>query len=249
MLTINGLKKAFGETAVLKGLDAEVVEGQVISIIGPSGSGKSTFLRCLNFLEIADAGTMIFSGKSYDLAKTAAKEQLYICQSMGMVFQSFQLFAHQTVLQNVMEALLTVKRKSKTEAKEIAEHYLTLVGLQEKAEAYPAQLSGGQQQRVAIARSLALEPKLLLLDEPTSALDPELVNEVLTLIKKIAQSGMTMLIVTHEMRFAFEISDRIIFMDQGLIVESGTPDEILKSKQPRTQQFLNPFFSQIEYYI
>lgn len=250
MLNVSDLKKCFGPNEILKGIDFQIEKGQVISIIGPSGSGKSTLLRCLNYLEKADDGKMVFLGNEYQLHNSSHKEILNIRKDIGMVFQSFHLFSHKTVRENVMEALVVVQKKDKKEAYEISSQFLKQVGMLEKADAYPSQLSGGQQQRVAIARSLALKPQLLLLDEPTSALDPELVGEVLAVIKQLAKAGMTMIVVTHEMNFAFEISDYTIFMDNGFIVEQGKPEEILhRPKKERTQQFLGQFFTMKDDYV
>ena len=223
MIEVNNLHKYFGELEVLKGIDIKVHEGEVISIIGGSGSGKSTLLRCINFLEKKNEGEIIIRGKkiekkSSDITKLRMK--------VGMVFQSFNLFPHKTALKNVMSGPTIIKKQEKEQAEKKAMKLLELVGLSDKADVYPAMLSGGQQQRVAIARALAMEPEVLLFDEPTSALDPELVGEVLKVINDLAQSGMTMAIVTHEMGFAREVSDKIVFLNEGKIEEQGTPGEI-----------------------
>ena len=222
---------------MLKGMDVEVADGEVLSLIGPSGSGKSTFLRCLNRLERATAGTIMLDGVDV-LAKTTNINQLR--ENVGMVFQHFNLFPHLTVLQNITLAPVQLGKSNKQEANERGMELLKKVGLEEKASAYPSQLSGGQKQRVAIARSLAMNPNIMLFDEPTSALDPEMVGEVLEVMNQLAQDGMTMIVVTHEMGFAREVCDRVIFMDDGYIVEEGTPEEIFSHPQEqRTIDFLN----------
>ena len=237
MLQIHQLSKSFGDLEVLKDISMNVMEGEVVVIIGPSGSGKSTFLRCLNQLEMPSGGTIRYGGnfildKGYDIRRFR--------EEVGMVFQRFNLFPQKTVLQNVMLAPVLTRRKSKDAAREKAMELLGKVGLAEKAEGYPRTLSGGPQQRVAIARALAMEPKALLFDEPTSALDPELVGEVLSVMKDLAREGMTMLVVTHEMGFARDVADRVIFMDKGYIVEEGTPEEIFTNpKEERTKAFLS----------
>ena len=242
MLQIKQLKKSFAEHEVLKGIDLDIKKGQVVSIIGSSGSGKSTLLRCINFLEKPNQGELVFDGQSFDVAHIKNKEILGIRQQIGMVFQAHNLFAHKTVLENVMEGLLVVQRMNKQQASAIAGEYLRKVGLLDKADFYPSMISGGQQQRIGIARALALSPKLILFDEPTSALDPELVDEVLNTIRQLAQEGVTMLIVTHEMRFAFDISDRIILLDNGQVLEEGTPTSLMtQAKNERTRQFLRKF--------
>ncbi|WP_352400502.1 amino acid ABC transporter ATP-binding protein [Anaerotignum sp.] len=234
---VENLKKNFGKLEVLKGIDLEVKEGEVVCLIGPSGSGKSTFLRCLNRLEEISCGIVIvddndLTAKGSDINK--------IRENIGMVFQQFNLFPHLNVLENIMLAPVDRKKMTKDEAKEKAISLLESVGLAEKATEYPANLSGGQQQRVAIARALAMEPDIMLFDEPTSALDPEMVGEVLEVMKKLAADGMTMVVVTHEMGFAREVADRVIFMDGGYIVEEGTPEEVFGNPQnKRTQDFLN----------
>ena len=247
IIRVENLHKYFHSLHVLKGINLKVNKGEIVSVIGPSGSGKSTLLRCLNHLEVADKGSISFEGKY--IAKADAngksvyksnKEVLAICSNLGMVFQNFNLFPHKSVIENIIEAPIMVKGKSKAEAEKKAEVLLGKVGLLEKRNAYPNQLSGGQKQRVAIARALAMEPDIMLFDEPTSALDPELIGEVLQVIKNLAEERMTMIIVTHEMNFAREISDRIIFMDDGQIVVDGVPDDIfVNPEHPRIQTFLN----------
>ncbi|OWA37385.1 glutamine ABC transporter ATP-binding protein [Saccharibacillus sp. O16] len=236
MITVKNLQKSFGKNQVLRGIDAEIQQGEVVVVIGPSGSGKSTFLRCLNRLEDVTGGEILFEGqpitdKKHNIDKTREK--------MGMVFQQFNLFPHKTVLENITLAPIKLQGVSKAEADKRAEMLLQSVGLADKKKAYPAQLSGGQKQRIAIVRALAMQPHVMLFDEPTSALDPEMVGEVLDVMKKLAEDGMTMVIVTHEMGFAREVGDRIIFMDGGVIVEEGTPDEVFGApKHARTQDFL-----------
>ena len=234
---VENLKKSFGSLEVLKDINMEVKEGEVVCLIGPSGSGKSTFLRCLNNLEEPTGGVIIVD--DYDLmAKTSDINK--IRENIGMVFQQFNLFSHLSVLQNIMLAPVDRKRMTKEQAEEKAKKLLDRVGLLEKADVYPASLSGGQQQRVAIARALAMEPDIMLFDEPTSALDPEMVGEVLEVMKQLAAEGMTMVVVTHEMGFAREVADRVVFMDGGYIVEEGTPEEVFGNPQnKRTQDFLN----------
>lgn len=243
MIKVKGLCKSFGPLAVLQNIDLQVSPGEVVVIIGPSGSGKSTLLRCINRLELADAGKIWIKEQEVPLAKSPnrrQKEQIYrLRRNVGMVFQSFNLFPHLTVLENLTEAPVTLKMMSLAEAKEQAVELLNQVGLLDKADVYPGQLSGGQKQRVAIARALAMQPDIMLFDEPTSALDPELVGEVLAVMKDLAKSGMTMIVVTHEMGFAREMADRVIFMDEGRIVEEATPDLIFSApSQQRTQEFL-----------
>lgn len=236
MIKIKNLHKSFDKNEVLKGIDLEVKSGEVVVIIGPSGSGKSTFLRCLNLLEQPTDGSVEFEGKDL-LDKSINIDELR--QKMGMVFQNFNLFPHKTVLENLTISPLKVKKETVEVAKEKAIALLQQVGLSEKQANYPSQLSGGQQQRVAIARALAMNPDVMLFDEPTSALDPEMVGEVLAVMKALAEEGMTMVVVTHEMGFAREVADRVIFMDAGVIQEEGTPAEIFgQPKNPRTQDFL-----------
>lgn len=236
-ISVKGLKKCFGELEVLKGMDVEVREGEVVCLIGPSGSGKSTFLRCLNRLEEANGGEIIVDGQVITDKKININK---VRENIGMVFQHFNLFANLTILDNITLAPVELKILDKVEAKERAMELLRRVGLEDKANVYPSQLSGGQKQRCAIARSLAMSPDIMLFDEPTSALDPEMVGEVLDVMKELAKEGMTMVVVTHEMGFAREVADRIIFMDDGNIVEEGTPDEIFNhAKEERTISFLN----------
>ncbi len=237
MIKIRQLHKSFDQTPVLKGIDLTVEKGEVVVIIGPSGSGKSTFLRCLNLLETPTEGTIEFEGTNI-LAKDHNIDELR--QRMGMVFQSFNLFPHKSVLENLTISPIKVKKLDEQLAKDKALTLLEQVGLKEKSGSYPSSLSGGQQQRVAIARALAMDPDVLLFDEPTSALDPEMVGEVLAVMQNLAEKGMTMVVVTHEMGFAREVASRVIFMDEGVIQEEGTPAEIFGSpKNPRTQNFLN----------
>ena len=236
-VSVKGLKKSFGTLDVLRGVDLDVVEGEVVSVIGPSGSGKSTFLRCLNALESASDGTIEIDGEAVTKKHADINK---IRENIGMVFQQFNLFPHMSVIDNITMAPIDRKRATKDEAEKKAWVLLERVGLTEKAHAFPKQLSGGQQQRVAIARALAMEPDLMLFDEPTSALDPEMVGEVLAVMKQLAADGMTMIVVTHEMGFAREVSDRVIFMDGGYIVEQGSPKDIFSSpKEQRTIDFLN----------
>lgn len=236
MINIENLHKSFGNNEVLKGIDLTVHSGEVVVIIGPSGSGKSTFLRCLNLLEQPTKGTLLFEGDNL-LAKGNDIDRLR--QKMGMVFQNFNLFPHMTVLENITISPIKVKGQSIDEANEKAYELLRLVGLSDKATSYPSSLSGGQEQRVAIARALAMDPAVMLFDEPTSALDPEMVGEVLSVMKTLAKEGMTMVVVSHEMGFAKEVADRVIFMDDGIIQEEGLPEEIFDHPtNERTQNFL-----------
>ncbi|TAA72627.1 amino acid ABC transporter ATP-binding protein [Planococcus salinarum] len=241
MIEINNLHKSFGSLEVLKGIDLHVEKGQAVVVIGPSGSGKTTFLRCLNILETPTAGTVTIDDHKADFSKPLPKKQITeFRKQSAMVFQHYNLFPHMTALENVMEGPVTVQKISKEAARKKAEELLAKVGLKEKMNEYPFQLSGGQQQRVGIARALALEPKVMLFDEPTSALDPELVGEVLQVMKDLALEGMTMVVVTHEMRFAKGVADEVLFMDEGRIVERGTPKDIFENpKEERTQQFLS----------
>ena len=237
MIRVNNLHKSFGKNDVLKGIDEHIEKGEVVVVIGPSGSGKSTFLRCLNLLEEPTSGKIVFEGNDITDKKVDINK---IREKMGMVFQQFNLFPHKTVLQNLTIAPIKVKGLSKSEAEKKAMGLLDRVGLSNKATAYPSSLSGGQKQRIAIARALAMEPDVMLFDEPTSALDPEMVGEVLSVMKDLAKDGMTMVVVTHEMGFAREVGDRILFMDNGNIVEQGTPEEIFSNpKNPRTIDFLS----------
>jgi len=237
VIKVEKLVKTFGENTVLKEIDLEVTPGEVVVIIGPSGSGKSTFLRCLNLLEQPTGGKITFEGNDL-LAKGVKIDQ--IRQKMGMVFQSFNLFPHKTVLENLTISPIKVKQQEQAAAEETAKGLLEQVGLAEKADSYPSSLSGGQQQRVAIARALAMDPDVMLFDEPTSALDPEMVGEVLTVMQALAEKGMTMVVVTHEMGFAKEVADRVIFMADGIIQEQGTPEQIFEHPQnARTHDFLS----------
>ena len=237
MINVKGLKKSFGKNEVLTGIDVEIAQGEVVVVIGPSGSGKSTFLRCLNLLEQPTAGEIYFEDelitqRKYDIDNARKK--------MGMVFQHFNLFPHMTILQNLTLDPIKVKKTNPAEAEKIAMELLHTVGLEDKRDTYPNQLSGGQKQRIAIARALAMQPHVMLFDEPTSALDPEMVGEVLEVMQKLAHEGMTMVIVTHEMGFAREVGDRIIFMDGGQIVEQGPPEQVFGAPtHPRTQDFLS----------
>jgi len=237
MIELIDVHKSFGHLEVLQGVNITVAKKEVVVVIGPSGSGKSTMLRCINGLEPIQKGQVIIEGENLHGPKTDPNK---IRQRIGMVFQSFNLFPHRNALQNVMMAPMKVQKKSKTEAEEIARDLLDKVGLVEKADAYPDELSGGQQQRVAIARALAMKPDMMLFDEVTSALDPELVAEVLGVMQKLAEAGMTMVVVTHEMGFAREVGSRLIFMDGGVVVEEGDPREmIVNPREPRTQKFLS----------
>lgn len=236
IIQVNNLHKSYGSLEVLKGISTQVAEGEVVCVIGPSGSGKSTFLRCLNQLEEVTSGTIIING--HEITKPGVNINK-IREEVGMVFQRFNLFPHKTVLENVMLAPVKVKKQPVEQVRQNALALLEKVGLKDKADVYPDRLSGGQMQRVAIARALAMNPKIMLFDEPTSALDPELVGEVLAVMRNLAQEGMTMVVVTHEMGFAREVSDRVIFMDQGVIVEEGKPEDVLVNPQnERLRAFL-----------
>ncbi|MEC1264097.1 arginine ABC transporter ATP-binding protein ArtR [Bacillus subtilis] len=236
MIKVEKLSKSFGKHEVLKNISTTIAEGEVVAVIGPSGSGKSTFLRCLNLLEKPNGGTITIKDTEITKPKT---NTLKVRENIGMVFQHFHLFPHKTVLENIMYAPVNVKKESKQAAQEKAEDLLRKVGLFEKRNDYPNRLSGGQKQRVAIARALAMNPDIMLFDEPTSALDPEMVKEVLQVMKELLETGMTMVIVTHEMGFAKEVADRVLFMDQGMIVEDGNPKEFFMSpKSKRAQDFL-----------
>ncbi|MFF8785988.1 amino acid ABC transporter ATP-binding protein [Streptomyces sp. NPDC015125] len=235
-IDVQGLRKAFGELEVLRGIDFSVARGEVVCVIGPSGSGKSTLLRCVNLLEEPSAGRVVVAGTEVTDPDVDIDR---VRQRIGMVFQAFNLFPHLTALENLTIAQRRVLRRDRTEAERIARANLERVGLSDKAAAYPAQLSGGQQQRVAIARALSMDPELMLFDEPTSALDPELVGDVLAVMRGLAQEGMTMLVVTHEMSFAREVADRVVFMDGGVIVEQGTPEQVVGTpRHERTRTFL-----------
>lgn len=236
MIEVKNLHKTFGDLKVLKGIDLTVNEGEVLCLIGGSGSGKSTLLRCINFLDMKTKGEIWVDG---EIVQTKEGNINYIRQKVGMVFQNFNLFPHMTVIQNVMEGPVTIKKMSKDKARKIALELITKVGIEDKMNEYPAMLSGGQQQRVAIARALAMDPKVILFDEPTSALDPELVGEVLKVMKDLAKDGMTMIVVTHEMGFAKEVADRVIFINEGVIAEEGPPIQIFENPQnERLQSFL-----------
>ncbi|MDD6233439.1 amino acid ABC transporter ATP-binding protein [Frisingicoccus sp.] len=234
---VEHLKKSFGKLEVLKDISMDITEGEVVVLLGPSGSGKSTFLRCLNQLETATSGSIIVDGFDVTDKHTDINK---VRENIGMVFQHFNLFPHMSVIDNIMLAPVELKKMTKEEAHEKGMQLLARVGMQEKSDVYPPQLSGGQKQRVAIARALAMNPDIMLFDEPTSALDPEMVGEVLAVMKELARGGMTMVVVTHEIGFAREVANRIVFMDGGYIVEQGTPDEVLKHpKEARTIDFLN----------
>ncbi|MDD2981231.1 MAG: amino acid ABC transporter ATP-binding protein [Hespellia sp.] len=238
---VKNLKKNFGKLEVLKDISIDIKEGEVIVLLGPSGSGKSTFLRCLNQLEQATDGLIVVDGHEITNKQTDINK---VRENIGMVFQHFNLFPHKTVLENIMMAPVELKKMTKAEAKEEGMRLLKRVGMAEKADVYPVQLSGGQKQRVAIARALAMNPDVMLFDEPTSALDPEMVGEVLMVMKELAAEGMTMAVVTHEIGFAREVANRILFMDAGYIVEEGTPEELINHpKEPRTIDFLNKVLS------
>ena len=237
LIKVEGLKKSFGDIEVLKGINTEIKKGEVVVIIGPSGSGKSTFLRTLNLLEMPTGGKIFFEGVNISDPKTDINKHR---QKMGMVFQQFNLFPHMTVLKNMSLAPIKLLGKTKAQAEADALELLKKVGLEDRADSYPSQLSGGQKQRVAIVRALAMNPDVMLFDEPTSALDPEMVGEVLTVMKELAASGMTMAVVTHEMGFAKEVADRVLFIDEGVIMEEGTPEELFTNpKSPRLQDFLS----------
>ena len=237
MIKVKNLKKTFGDLEVLCGIDEHIEKGEVVVVIGPSGSGKSTFLRCLNMLETPTEGEIFIDDEKINDPKVDVNR---IRQKMGMVFQHFNLFPHLTILKNITLAPVMLKKMTKEQAHDKAIELLGKVGLEDKADAYPAQLSGGQKQRVAIARALAMEPEIMLFDEPTSALDPEMVGEVLDVMKSLAESGMTMVVVTHEMGFAREVGTRLLFMDQGVVMERGKPSEVFENPQnERTQKFLS----------
>ena len=239
MLQIRNLRKSFGDLQVLKSIDLDVNKGDVVAILGPSGSGKTTMLRCLNFLEKSDGGTMLFDDQRVDLARVTHAEANALRRRTGFVFQSYNLFANKTALQNVTEGLIIARKMPRRRAEEIARAALVKVGMDDRADYYPNQLSGGQQQRVAIARALALHPDILCFDEPTSALDPELTGEVLRVLRELAEHKTTMIIVTHEMKFARDAADRILFMDGGVVVEQGDAKELIdRPKEERTRQFL-----------
>jgi len=243
MLEFNNLKLSFGDKEVLKGVDLNVNQGDVVTFIGPSGTGKTTILKCVNYLVEPDEGTMHLADMSVDFKKINKKEILSLRRKTAMVFQQFNLFKNKTVVENVMDAQIVVHNKSKKEAYEKSMELLDKVGLCDKENEYPSRLSGGQQQRVSIARALAVNPEIVLFDEPTSALDPELVNDVLGVIEKVAKTGVTILLVTHEMDFARKISNKVVFMENGHVVEEGPPEQIFENSQnERTKQFLSKFY-------
>ncbi|MDD6455386.1 MAG: amino acid ABC transporter ATP-binding protein [Lachnospiraceae bacterium] len=239
MLEINDIHKSFGDLEILKGINISVEKGDVIAILGPSGSGKTTLLRCINFLETADSGTMTFDGETFDLSHVSKKDIMHLRKKTAFVFQNYNLFQNKTALQNVTEGLIVGRKMPKEQAIEIGHKMLKKVGMEDRCDHYPHQLSGGQQQRVAIARALATNPEIIYFDEPTSALDPELIGEVLSVMKQLAVEGMTMLVVTHEMGFARNVSNKVVFMEGGSIVESGSSEDFfLHPKEDRTREFL-----------
>ena len=239
LLQIQNIRKSFGSLEVLRGVDLTVDQGDVVAILGPSGSGKTTLLRCANFLERADGGTMVFGGETLDLSRVSRRDALRLRKKTAFVFQNYNLFRNKTALQNVMEGLVTARRVPKAQAEKAALAALELVGLADRRDHYPHQLSGGQQQRVAIARAMAAKPEIIYFDEPTSALDPELTGEVLSVMRQLADTGMTMLVVTHEMGFARNVSNKVVFMEDGVVVESGNAGEMFEQpKQERTRSFL-----------
>ena len=247
ILEAKGIEKSFGEAKILKGLDLSIDKGDVVAILGRSGSGKTTLLRCLDFLEKADGGTLIYDGVSYDLKTISKKDIRELRKKTGFVFQNYNLFSNMTALENVMEGLVTARKINKKEALETSLSMLEKVGMLEWKDHYPIQLSGGQQQRVAIARALATKPEVIYFDEPTSALDPELTGEVLTVMKKLAEDGMTMIVVTHEMGFARRVANRVVFMEEGRVLEEGDPETIFTSpKEKRTQEFISRITSVLD---
>lgn len=240
MIEVKNLKKSFGALQVLKGVDLNVEKGDVVAIVGPSGSGKTTLLRCMNFLETADSGTLAFDGEIFDLRTISKKDILRLRRKTGFVFQNFNLFRNMTVLGNIMEGLVTARKIPVGQAEQTARTALEKVGLLDKADSFPHQLSGGQQQRAAIARALAVNPGIIYFDEPTSALDPELTGEILAVMKKLAEEGMTMVVVTHEMGFARNVSTKTVFMENGEVIESGNSKDVFENpKKERTREFLN----------
>ena len=240
MLKLHNVTKSFGALEVLKGIDLTVEQGEVVAILGPSGSGKTTLLRCINFLEKASGGEMEFDGETFDLSRVSRKDIVRLRKKTAFVFQNYNLFLNKTALQNVTEGLIVGRKMPKPEAEKIGWQMLTKVGMADRADYYPSQLSGGQQQRVAIARALATNPEIIFFDEPTSALDPELTGEVLAVMRQLAEEGMTMLVVTHEMSFARNVSNKVIFMEHGLIVESGSSQEFFENpREDRTRAFLH----------
>ena len=239
MLEINDIHKSFGDLEILKGINISVEKGDVIAILGPSGSGKTTLLRCINFLETADSGTMTFDGETFDLSHVSKKDIMHLRKKTAFVFQNYNLFQNKTALQNVTEGLIVGRKMPKAQAIEIGHKMLKKVGMEDRCDHSPHQLSGGQQQRVAIDRALATNPEIIYFDEPTSALDPELIGEVLSVMKQLAVEGMTMLVVTHEMGFARNVSNKVVFMEGGSIVESGSSEDFfLHPKEDRTREFL-----------
>ena len=239
MVELKNIQKSFGSNHILKGVNMSIGKGEVVVILGPSGSGKTTLLRTINFLDAADEGSISVSGFEVDAKKHSKSQVIELRRKTAMVFQNYNLFANKTILENVMQGLVTVKKFKKSDAEAMSREILKKVGLEERCDFYPAQLSGGQQQRAGIARALILDPDVILFDEPTSALDPELVGEVLNTIKAVAQTGITMIVVTHEIAFAREVASRVVFMEGGVVVEEGKPEEILVApKHPSTQRFL-----------
>ncbi|GIO98499.1 arginine ABC transporter ATP-binding protein [Paenibacillus lautus] len=250
MIQLTDISKSYGKNTVLKSIDLTVNKGEVVVILGPSGSGKTTLLRCVNYLEKPNGGEIAIGDYRLDCKRATKKEIHELRQRSAMVFQQYNLFKHKTAIENVMEGLVVVKKMPKAEARERSITLLEKVGLADKLDAYPSQLSGGQQQRVGIARALALEPEVILFDEPTSALDPELVGEVLAVIRKIAKEGITMIVVTHEMGFARDVANHVVFMDEGVIVEQGTPSELFHHpREERTKQFLKRITPELNYSI
>jgi L-cystine transport system ATP-binding protein len=250
LIRVKGVRKSFGKNEVLKGVDLDVRKGEVVVVLGPSGSGKTTLLRCVNFLENADDGELTIGDLTVRFGHAARKDVLRVRRRTAMVFQNYNLFNNKNAIENVMEGLVTARKIPAAEAYETARRELDKVGLSGKYGAYPSQLSGGQQQRVAIARAVALNPEVILFDEPTSALDPELVGEVLAVMRAVAREGITMVVVTHEMSFAHDIADHVLFMDDGLVVEEGTPREIFTDpKETRTKQFLDRILLRYDYSI
>lgn len=250
MMEVKGIYKSFGKHQVLKGVDLKVNKGEVVVVIGPSGSGKTTLLRCINFLERADDGELTIGENHLHFRHASGKDILGVRRQTAMVFQNYNLFTNKTALENVTEGLITTRNVSRNEAEGIGRRILDKVGLTDKYDVYPCRLSGGQQQRVGIARALALNPEVILFDEPTSALDPELVGEVLAVIKKVAREGITMIVVTHELSFAADVANHVVFMDEGVIVEEGKPQQIFsRPREERTQQFLKRILPEWNYNI
>lgn len=250
MIEVKNVRKSFGKNEVLKDVSLTVDKGDVVVILGPSGSGKTTLLRCMNFLEKADEGKLVIGEQEVDLHSASGKEKLQIRRKTAFVFQNYGLFQNKTAIQNITEGLITARKVPKTKAVKKAEEVLEWVGMSDKRDYYPAKLSGGQQQRIGIARAVALDPDVILFDEPTSALDPELVGEILDVIKNVAKRGITMVVVTHEMSFAQEVASKVVFMDGGVVVETGTPNQIFyHPKEERTKKFLERIIPQDQYYI